>query len=265
MNFALRPFGKLIRALARSAGYEVVRSRSRSRNGNLVSSMDPFIEQKRLAKLCSKPIVIFDVGAHHGQTSVAYKRTFPSSLIVAFEPFPESYAIARRALARFDGLSLEKTALGAKSGMAMMKVNKSHAANSLFESDSRANVTWNFTNVVETVSECPVNVVTLDAYLAEHPEVDRISILKLDVQGSEYDVLAGAHHTLAADRVDMVYSEIIVRPTYVGQQSLARYLDLFQNYKFNLHNFFNPCFDDFGRLVQVDALFVNSRLSVESM
>lgn len=38
-----------------------------------------------------KNVIIFDVGAHIGETIKKYKSTFPNSKIYAFEPYPNSY------------------------------------------------------------------------------------------------------------------------------------------------------------------------------
>jgi hypothetical protein len=50
---------------------------------------DALIQQKDiLAK--SEPVAIFDVGANIGDTTAAYTKYFPKSVIYSFEPFTDS-------------------------------------------------------------------------------------------------------------------------------------------------------------------------------
>jgi hypothetical protein len=54
----------------------------------------PFDVQRAL---CQKTHpVIFDVGAHMGETSTEYRHRFPDGKIYAFEPFPEPFLFLKR-------------------------------------------------------------------------------------------------------------------------------------------------------------------------
>ena len=46
------------------------------------------------------------------------------------------------------------------------------------------------------------------------------------MQGAEYAVLEGAREMLTAQRIDVIYMEVITAPTYVGQRELHDYLAL---------------------------------------
>ena len=95
---------------------------------------------------------------------------------------------------------------------------------------------------------------TLDHFVAERG-IQFIDILKLDVQGTETRILDGAEACLAAKKIGLVYSEIIVMPTYMGQESFWKILRRFDEREMVLHNFYNHSLIR-GRLRQVDAIFV---------
>ena len=85
--------------------------------------------------------------------------------------------------------------------------------------------------------------------------MSRIHILKLDVQGAELRVLKGAERLLREHRIDIVYCEVILAPTYVGQAPLFEYLRFFHELGyvlFSVHDLQRRR----GQLLQMDALFV---------
>jgi hypothetical protein len=95
---------------------------------------------------------------------------------------------------------------------------------------------------------------TIDFILASM-EIPRIDILKLDVQGAEPLVMAGALEACRTGAIGLVYSEIIIQPTYKGQKRFDESLAAFYGNGFDLYNLYNMCHRADGRLCQVDATF----------
>jgi hypothetical protein len=100
-------------------------------------------------------------------------------------------------------------------------------------------------------------VQTFGTFCAEHA-IGRIDILKLDVQGAEYQVLTGAEELLRAQAIDVVYFEMITAPTYVGQPEPHDYLALFRSHGYELFDFYNPVRKN-GRLLQTDNIMVSGQ------
>jgi len=46
----------------------------------------------------------------------------------------------------------------------------------------------------------------------------------MDVQGAEFSVLEGANDMLASQKISLIYTELIMCPTYKGQHKLHEYL-----------------------------------------
>lgn len=231
---------KLLRSLSRGFGLR------RPRTGD-----EAFAAQRRLVR--SSAPTIFDVGAHIGQTAQRYRSLFPDAQIHCFEPFPDSFAALQTAHAGNSSVQAYSVALGKAPGKAVLNVNRSSATNSLLRSDARAASYWG-TGLLDTEAAVEVPVTTLDLFCAER-SLNHVDILKLDVQGGEYDVLEGASTLLAAQRIDVVYMEMITAPTYVGQHDLHEYLGLFRSHGYLLFDFYNPVRKN-GRLLQTDNLLV---------
>ena len=68
---------------------------------------------------------------------------------------------------------------------------------------------------------------------------------------------SGADATLRSRAIDIVYMELIVAPTYVGQRKLHEYLALLDSHGYVLFDFYNRARRN-GRLIQADALFVSA-------
>jgi FkbM family methyltransferase len=231
---------KPLRALAHALGLRAQRR-----------DAEAFAAQRRLVRADAP--VIFDVGAHLGQTALRYRALFPRATIHCFEPFPESFAALSRALAPDAGVHAHRLALGSAAGHGTLNVNRSSATNSLLRSDERAAGYWG-RDLLDTQTTIEVPLATLDAFCAER-SIAHVDLLKLDVQGAELAVLEGAAALLRTQAIDVVYMEMIVAPTYVGQHDLHDYLGLFRAHGYVLFDFYNPV-RTHGRLLQTDNLFV---------
>ena len=196
--------------------------------------------------------VIFDVGAMIGDTSAVYRHLFPKAQIYAFEPFANSFAMLERNFAEDNEFSAFQIALGAQSGKRKFHINSVAPTNSFLATDVRAARVWG--NVAgESIAIVDVPVTTIDLFATEHG-IDRIDLLKIDVQGAELDVMKGAEKTATEGRIQLVYTEILVAPTYEGQRTLSETFACFEAMGFELINLFNLNTKD-SHLRQMDALF----------
>ena len=200
--------------------------------------------------------MIFDVGANIGQTAAIYRKLFPGAVIHCFEPFRPSFERLVHSVGRDTGIEAHLLALSNSSGTAKLQVNRSIDTNSLLPSDEQASQYWG-ENLLDTEDEVEVETATLDEFCEQH-KISCIHVLKLDVQGAEYAVLEGAETILNRQGVDIVYMEMIMAPTYVGQRRLLDYLQLLDSKGYVLFNLYDPA-DSNGRIIQSDIIFVSSR------
>ncbi|MBA4063738.1 MAG: hypothetical protein C0501_08505 [Isosphaera sp.] len=254
----------IVNGVLRRLGYELRRAGSRP----VVSAAPPppplpappplpdaFAEQARLLR-DRPPAVVFDIGAHHGQTARTYRALFPGAAVHSFEPFPESFAALAATAAEVGGVRAHRVALSDRVGEAELHANAFAPTNSLLPTAPTAGAVWGG-GLVDTVARVRVPTATLDEFCREHG-VAAIDLLKIDVQGAESRVLRGGEGLLRAGRVRLVYTEIITLPTYAGQPELDEFLALMRGYGFGLFNLFNPSATAGGRLRQVDAIFLSA-------
>jgi hypothetical protein len=95
---------------------------ARTRWGREKRDRDPFLVTRRL--VTTPEPVIFDVGAHRGETAARYRSLFPNALIESFEPFPPSFERLRAAFAADPRVVPHNVAVGAATGTAKLRVNR---------------------------------------------------------------------------------------------------------------------------------------------
>jgi FkbM family methyltransferase len=223
------------------------------RFGGRRKTLDPYLATRDL--VTADAPVIFDVGANVGATARRYRALYPRAEIHCFEPYPPSFARLSAELSGDALISLHPTALSSAPGRAALNVNRNAETNSLLPSDRRAAQYWG-EGLLETGSEVEVPLQTLDGFCAER-SIARIDVLKIDVQGAEYSVLEGADALLSAARIGVIYMEVIIAPTYVGQRRLVDYLALTSGKGYELFDLYNPTRRN-GRLIQSDIIFVSA-------
>jgi FkbM family methyltransferase len=199
----------------------------------------------------SRPI-LFDVGAHRGETAINFSHLFPGSQLYCFEPFPESFDLLTLGSKAYPEALLFNMGLAESTGTKELNVNVGSPTNSLLELDSRASQTWNHENL-KPLGKLECQFTSLDDFVEQY-QIDKIDLLKLDVQGAELRVLEGASQTMLSGRIRAIYLEIIVGPTYVGQWGLGQYLSYLEGKGFHVAGLYNFAYGVKRNIIQLDAL-----------
>lgn len=136
--------------------------------------------------------VFFDVGANAGYCSLlASTQLGMNGKIFAFEPCERDFfrLIANVNLNKADNVRVYKLALSDKEGEATLSIapEERSALNTFGTSFSDPGL--------EKVGVEQVQAMTLDAFV-EQNHVDRIDLIKMDIEGSEYQALKGAVNSL---------------------------------------------------------------------
>ncbi len=141
-------------------------------------------KQRLLRGLVPNGATVCDIGANAGFYTLGMSRMVGErGRVLAFEPVPENLSKIRRHLAinKIDNVTLSDCALSDKSG---------HVAFARGENDFTGGI------ATEPVDSFQVPTISLDEFLAENAIVDP-TFLKIDVEGAEAKVLAGAKALLA--------------------------------------------------------------------
>lgn len=138
-----------------------------------------------------------DVGAHVGFVALALAVARPHAKVLALEPHPANSARLRANVALNPGASIEvePVAAGVRAGAARLS------------SEGEGTDFHRIVDGPEVTGSVEVEVVALDE-LAERRGLDRIDVLKLDVEGFEPEALSGAEHLLQEGRVGTVICEL---------------------------------------------------------
>jgi FkbM family methyltransferase len=145
--------------------------------------------------------VIFDVGANAGIYSLAALAVQPDVAVHAFEPTPEIADRLRQtaALNGLQNLEVHEVAVYRETGSAVLN---------RWRGESGSNEGMNFiTAAADSLDGEPVEAVCLDRFCHER-RIDRIDLLKLDIQGQEHSALMGAIGLLQSGQVGTIFMEL---------------------------------------------------------
>lgn len=158
-----------------------------------------FVQQEYRFTVASDPSVIVDAGANIGLAAIYFANRYPTARVIAIEPEPDNYALLARNTERYPNITPVRAALW--------------SANTDIDLVDRGRGSWGF--MTETpldpagpgvpATRSSVRAVTIDR-LMDELEIDRISILKVDIEGAEREVFADSSAWLA--RVDAAIVEL---------------------------------------------------------
>lgn len=138
-------------------------------------------------------MVFIDIGANQGEFSLFAAKRLPNGQIFAFEPSADMATRLQRNIEAngFSNIHVVPLALSSESGQKTLYVSRQpfydgsvhEGLGTLYASESRD-------QVVQQVS-----VTTLDDYIREN-RVHRVDVIKIDIEGGEFDALKGAEGTI---------------------------------------------------------------------
>jgi FkbM family methyltransferase len=156
-------------------------------------------EMVSLKRLVRPSDTVFDIGAHIGYVALFFARLAPYGRVHSFEPGSNNLPYLRRNVASKPNITVVESAVGDQCGTALFGLEDlSGQNNSLDQSLEALRYTAAAAFVVPHIHREPVTVTTVDRYCMDTGV--RPQLMKIDVEGSERDVLAGAERTLASAR-----------------------------------------------------------------
>jgi FkbM family methyltransferase len=182
---------------------------------------------------------VIDVGANHGDFAEAATRVFPGTNILLIEPFSELHGELQRRCDRRKGKwQMEKLALGSDEAVLPLYVaaGEDEIASLVGFSSEYCQVNPQ-TNIASQL--CTVR--PLDAVVVEK-KISTIDLLKIDVEGFEFEVLRGAARTLQNTRALIVEVSLVRAATGTGNL-LASMLMTLTGFGFDIVNVIPSFFD----------------------
>lgn len=192
---------------------------------------------------------VVDVGACQGDWTRLCLRVFPGAKVLMVEPQERHRDRLRQMAAGSGQLAFESVLLGPPG----MTTADFHVLDDP-SGGTGSSVLPELSDVPRQVVRMPVR--TLDEVAAQHG-MQPVSLLKLDVQGFEIEVLKGAERTLAS--VPWVLLEVSLTAYNEGSPLIDEVLTWMRARGFGVDEVFDLSRDRAGRLVQADILFSRSR------
>jgi FkbM family methyltransferase len=151
-------------------------------------------------------MVIFDVGAHNGEYALMVSQVLSKGdYLYCFEPQPDIYLGLSQRFCENRQVICENIALGKENGIVKLFFTR--------PGDTIASLKKNELIKSFTAMEQSVELMTLDKF-CNLRGIATVDFLKIDVEGSEMDVLQGAQEMLSYKRIKAIQFEF--GETYVG-------------------------------------------------
>ena len=177
-------------------------------------------DREKLYSLAKPGDVIFDVGTNIGETLLNFARlTGEKGYVYGFEPDDENYANVQKniSLNRFNNVHVFKKAVSDKIETVKLFVVEPHnrGMNRILEPEEQHGESF-----------VTLEATTLDAIVREQP-VNRLDLVKIDIEGYEMHALRGAKETLTRFHpklfIEVGYTRLLSHKT--SPNELVRYLE----------------------------------------
>jgi FkbM family methyltransferase len=168
--------------------------------------------------------ILFDVGANLGEYSAELVRRSPQAHVYAFEPGPTAYSDIEARFAAQERVHVLNMALGAAPEMRTLYVKSTSPRSPVASFYPRYGVAQK-----DRTQPVEVTVDTVDEYCARN-SIEHIDLLKIDVEGHDFQVLLGARRMLAEKRVSAVQFEF--GEMHVHSRNFVRdFIELLDGYR----------------------------------
>ena len=230
-------FKRLAQKLVNYFGYEIRRIGAGSSRRTMAGML------ANVAQLGFLPSVVIDVGVAKG--TFALYETFPNAHHLLLEPLEEFEEDIRSILKKYKG-SYVFAAASSETGNIEINVHTNHLEGSSFYKETMGS---EYNGVPRTVES-----VRIDDLIKER-QIKGPYLIKIDVQGAEFDVLGGAIETLNV--TELVILEVSMFQFMINSPQFYDVVVYMKNLGFVVYDIFGEHYRPLdGALGQIDMAFV---------
>ena len=204
--------------------------------------------------------IIFDIGAHKGQTIEWSLKFFNNPNIVAFEPTSKLVETALKVYQANDQVEIHNLALSDTNGTSDFFESSFSATNSLLKPnlDEYAKLNTELHQKLAAGHTSKVECIRLDDFLKNRAWKKQIDWLKVDTQGFDYQVLKGGEKCIP-EFVKVITTECQFKEFYENQKIFHDTCSLLYGLGFELYSFFETIKLDNLKLLESNMLFINKK------
>jgi FkbM family methyltransferase len=202
-----------------------------------------------------KDQIVIDLGAHIGYyTLMMAKLVGPNGKVFAFEPEPRNLELLQKNISKngYENVIVVPKAVSNNEENCILYVGQeSFGANKIFKPKK--------TNV-QKFKEIKTQTIKLDNYFKENSFLEKISFLKMDIEGSEIKALEGMKKILESNQELMIFTEInkdALEDSGSDYKKMLKYLEGF-NFRFYIQDkddgLKNVKIDDIDELLEDDIM-----------
>jgi len=199
--------------------------------------------------LSAKLKTIVDVGANKGQFALAARKCAPFANIFSFEPLNAPAKIFKALFASDSQVYLNEVAIGANVDRSVLHVSQREDSSSLLPIGPSQIEYYPGTQEKKVIV---VNVAPLSSLLNAE-DIQSPSMLKIDVQGFELEVLQGCDSLI--DKFDYIYCECSFIELYKGQKMAFEIIEWLAKRNFQFAGVYNLCNTKDNLPIQADFYF----------
>lgn len=205
-----------------------------------IKDINMFEFVKLIKEYCPNPRCIVEVGSMDGKDSLFFKETFPDAEVYAIEGLPENCEIIKK----IKCINSIQAVISSQDGNIKFYKKDINGLHGIYDRGSRYG-----TQVID------MPCFTLKRILKENG-INKIDIMKIDVEGATFDVLKGMEDRL--DEVKIMHIETESYPFFEGQKLHKDVEELLLNKGFELVQMSQVKINENG--FQHDSVWAASRL-----
>jgi FkbM family methyltransferase len=203
--------------------------------------------------ILSKLRTCVDAGAHSGSWTEVLLECFKPERVIAVECEPRLVERLHKKFAGSPAVRIIDAALGAGQGTATFHQLRHPAGSSLLK--PRADVKQQFLdNSWDVIGTVEVRKIDYDQLVDSE---DEISILKLDIQGAEMEMLAASRDGL--QKTKCIIMEVTFTSHYDGDSGFAELHQFMKEREFGMYRL-SPAYHRGGRVLFADAVYVREEI-----
>lgn len=198
--------------------------------GDFITGEKYFLE-KILKQI--KPQICIDVGANVGNYSLLLNKNFKKAQIYSFEPHPVTFKKLEANTKNYKNIKIFNLALSDKNGK--LKLYDLADGAKLKHSQPTSTLSSIYEDVIGKIHKQKsqafnINVEKLDDF-AKKNKLTRIDFLKIDTEGSEYQILLGAKILIKHNKIKIIQFEFNEMNVY-SRVFFKDFYELLENYNF---------------------------------